>query len=103
MENGDRQIADREAVAVRPEAVEIRAVTSKIGPGIENVAEDRLDIADMLADRDRTTEPLLKPGRRRKMVGVSMGLEEPVDRYLLRTPIDRKSTRLNSSPSCAPR
>src|SRR3546814_4586277 len=39
----------------------------------------------MRAERDRTTEPLLKPGRRRKMVGVSMGLEEPVDRYPLGT------------------
>src|SRR3546814_17526068 len=80
VEHGDREVADRKTFAIRPEPAEVRTVAAELGAGVENVAEHRLDVADMLADRYRAAEDIPKPGRRRQMVGMRMGLEQPVDR-----------------------
>ena len=51
------EFADREALAVNEQMVELAAVTLEFGPGIENLAEDVLNDADVLADAERATEP----------------------------------------------
>src|SRR3546814_18790824 len=80
VEHGDREVADRKTFAIRPEPAEVRTVAAELGAGVANVAEHRLAVADMLADRYRAAEDIPKPGRRRQMVGMRMGLEQPVDR-----------------------
>src|SRR3546814_19884172 len=80
VEHGDREVADRKTFAIRPEPAEVRTVAAELGAGVENVAEHRLDVADMLADRYRAAEDIPKPGRRRQMVGMRIGHEQPVER-----------------------
>ena len=71
---GDRvEFADREALAVNEQMVELAAVTLEFGPGIEDLAEGVLDDADVLADAERAAEPLFDVGRGREVVSVDVG------------------------------
>ena len=66
---GDRvEFADREALAVNEQMVELAAVTLEFGPGIEDLAEGVLDDADVLADAERAAEPLFDVGRGKEVV-----------------------------------
>src|SRR6516225_739177 len=56
--HGDRvEFADREALAIYEQPVELAAVALEFGPGIENLAEDVLDDTDVLADAECAPEP----------------------------------------------
>ena len=59
--------------------IELAAVTLEFGSGVEDLAEDVLDDADLLADAERTAEPFLDVGRCREVVRVDVGLENPLD------------------------
>ena len=68
--------------------VELAAVALELGSGIEHLAEDVLDDADVLADGERAAEPVLDVGRDRKVVRVDVGLDNPLD-LEARLPISR--------------
>jgi hypothetical protein len=51
----------------------------ELGPGVENLAEDVLNDADVLADAERAAEPFLDVGRSREVVRVDVGLQDPFD------------------------
>ena len=70
--------ADLEALAILEQMVELRAVMGKARPGIEDLAEHVLHLADMIADADPAAEMFLDIGRRREMVGMDMGFQHPV-------------------------
>ena len=73
------EFADRKALAVKEQVIELAAVTLEFGSGVEDLAEDVLDDADLLADAERTAEPFLDVGRCREVVRVDVGLENPLD------------------------
>jgi hypothetical protein len=73
------EFADREALAVNEQMVELAAVALEFGPGIEDLAEDVLNDTDVLADAERAAEPFLDVGRGREVVRVDVGLEDPFD------------------------
>ena len=71
---GDRvESADREALAIDKQMVELATVVLELGPGIEDLAEDVLNDADILADAELAAEPFLDVGRSREMVCVERG------------------------------
>ena len=74
-----REAADREAVAVDEEPVELAAVALELGALVEDLAEGVLDDADVLADADPAAQPLLQIGRGREVVGMDVGFEDPLD------------------------
>ena len=51
------EVADSEALKIDEQIVELAAIALELGPGIENLAEDVLNDADVLADAERATEP----------------------------------------------
>ena len=57
--------ADREALAVGEQMVELAAVTLELGPGIEDLAEDVLNDTDVLANSEHAAEPFLDVRRGR--------------------------------------
>src|SRR5699024_5311075 len=74
-----RDAADRECVAVGEELVELAAVTLECGSCIEDLAERVLNDGDVLTDADATAELLLDIGRGREMIGMNVGLQNPVE------------------------
>ena len=71
---GDRiESADREALAIDKQMVELAAVALELGPGIEDLSEDVLDDINFLADAERAAEPLFDVGRGREVVSVDVG------------------------------
>ncbi len=93
------ELADRERLPVGEQVVELRAVRVEIGE-VEHFLERRLNAADALPDGDTAAEPLLEIGRGRQMIGVSMGLEDPVDREPLR--LDERGDRVGRGRARAP-
>ena len=74
-----RHGADRVAVAVLEQAVELRAVALELGALVEDLAEGLLHDGDPGADADLAAELLLDVGRGRQVVGVDMGLDQPLE------------------------
>ena len=72
----DGEIADGERLAVHEQPVEIAAVGLQVG-GVEDRAEDLLDLLDVLADADLRAGLRLHVGRAGEMVGVGVGLQRP--------------------------
>ncbi len=71
--------ADGEAVAVVEKLVELAAVAAERGPFVEDFAEDVLHLDDVAADGQTAAEAFLQVGRGRQVVGVSVGLQQPVN------------------------
>src|SRR3546814_19397452 len=59
--------------------IEVGSVALESAPVVEQLAEAVLYGDDMLANRDLAAELFLEMRRCRKMVGVGMGLQQPVD------------------------
>ena len=72
------QIADRKRVAVREQAVPLRAVRREIRQVVDRLPQ-LLHVGDLLADRGRRAELLLQVDGGGEMVGVRMRVEDPVD------------------------
>ena len=73
------EAADGKSFAVLEEMVELAPVVGQVG-GVEDRTKNLLHLADMFADADLRTGFLFDVGRARKVVGVGVGLEHPVDR-----------------------
>ena len=71
-------LADVKAVALFEERVELRAVALELGALVEDLAEGVLDDPDVVADADLAAELLLKIGRGGEVVGMDMGLQDPL-------------------------
>src|SRR6516225_5053299 len=77
---GDRvEVADSEALVIDEQMVKLAAVALELGPSVENLAEDVLNDADVLAYAERAAEPFLDVGRSREVVRVDVGLQDPFD------------------------
>jgi hypothetical protein len=74
-----RQAADREALAVDEQMIELAAVALKLRPGVEDLAEDVLHDTNVLANAERAAEPFLHVRRGREVIRVDVGLEDPLD------------------------
>ena len=71
--------ADREALAVLEQVVELAAVAADVG-GVKDGAKDLLHLANMLADANLGAGCELDIGRARHMIGMRVRLQHPVDR-----------------------
>ena len=78
MQGDHVEFADRKALAVKEQVIELAAVTLEFGSGVEDLAEDVLDDTDLLADAERTAELFLDVRRCREVVRVDVGLENPL-------------------------
>ena len=73
-----RNRPEREFLLVPEELVELAAVALELGPGIDHLAEGLLDDGDALADRELAADLRLDVGSGRQVVGMDMGLEQPL-------------------------
>jgi hypothetical protein len=58
--------------------VELRAVALELGAFVEDLAEGVLHDHDLAADADLAAELLLDVGRSRQVVGMDVGLDDPL-------------------------
>ena len=65
-------------ITVVEQQIELAAVTLEIRTCIEDFAERVLDDGDLLADTELAAKLLLDIGRGGKMIGVDVGLENPI-------------------------
>src|SRR3546814_2424116 len=65
--------------AVGNELVELRTVARELGAFVEYLPEHTLDGDDFPTDDELAAKLFLKIGRGRKVIGMGMGLENPVD------------------------
>src|SRR5581483_10774164 len=65
-------------VAILEQAVELAAVAAEFGALVEDLSERLLDGEDVVANSDSAAELLLDVGRSREMVGMGMGLDQPL-------------------------
>ena len=72
------QAAQHEGVAVGQQSVKLAAVASKFGAGIEQLAKLVLHRGDVRADGQLAAEIFLQVGRRRQVVGMHMGFQQPL-------------------------
>jgi hypothetical protein len=70
--------ADIVGVAVLEQGVELRAVALELGAFVEDLAEGVLHDHDLVTDADLAAELVLDVRRSRKVVGVHMGLDDPL-------------------------
>jgi hypothetical protein len=70
--------ADLVGVAVLEQGVELRAVALELGAFVEDLAEGVLHDHDLVADADLAAELLLDVGRGGQVVGMDMGLDDPL-------------------------
>ena len=63
--------------------VELRAVGVEGLLEVEEVLEQPLHVGDVLADADPAAELLAQVGGGAQMVGMGVGLEDPVDREIM--------------------
>ncbi len=77
-------VADCEAVALGEEPVELRAAAGHLVAEIVDVLPLVLDLGDVLADTDRRTDLVLDVAGRREVIGMGVGLEQPLDLEPLR-------------------
>ena len=73
------QSADAELLAVRKQVVELAAVGQETALQVEQFLEHRLHLADMPADGNAPAQLLLDVARAGQVVGMGMGLEDPVE------------------------
>ena len=83
----------RECVAVVEQPVELAAVALELGAGIEDLAEHVLHDGDVLADAELAAELLLDIGRGRKMIGMDVGLENPIKLEIVSADMSRSAGR----------
>jgi hypothetical protein len=79
VQRDDGDVSDRKLIAVLEEPIELRAVPREVGASVEQFSEDVLDADDFPADRELAAQVLLEIGRGRQVIGVSVGLQEPID------------------------
>jgi hypothetical protein len=72
-------LADLVGVAIVEQPVELAAVALELGAFVEDLAEGVLHDGDVLADADLAAQLLLDIGRGRQVVGVDMGLDQPLE------------------------
>ena len=77
-------LADRVGVAVVEQPVELRAVALELGALVEDLAEGVLHDGDVAADAELAAQLLLDVGRGGQVVGMDMGLDQPLDREAVR-------------------
>lgn len=70
---------DRKAVPIGEEAVELRTVALEFGSFIEDFAKGVRNDNDVLADPQFSPELALNIGRRRQMIGMDVGLDQPLE------------------------
>jgi hypothetical protein len=75
----DLGLADVEGFAVVEQVVELAAVGQKAALQVVELLEGGLHLADVVADADAPADALLQVARTREVVGVRVGLEDPVD------------------------
>lgn len=73
------EVADGEAAVVFEQHVELAAVAGKTLAFVEQLAEHLLHHGDLVADRHPGAELCLEVGRGGQVIGVHVGLEDPVD------------------------
>jgi hypothetical protein len=71
--------SDHVGVAILEQRVELRAVALELGAFVEDLAEGVLHHGDLVADADLAAELLLDVGRGRQVVGMDMGLDDPLE------------------------
>src|SRR4051812_26093313 len=71
------QAADRIAIAVLEQPVELAAVARELGIFVKHLAKGILHHGDALADADLAAKFRLDVGRSREMAGMHMRLDEP--------------------------
>jgi hypothetical protein len=71
--------ADHVGVAILEQRVELAAVALELGAFVEDLAEGVLHHGDVAADADLAAELLLDVGRARQVVGMDMGLDQPLE------------------------
>ena len=74
-----RDRAQHEVVAVLEQPVELTAVALEIRAGVEDLAEHVLHDGDVPADGEQAADLALQVGRCREVVGMDVGLEDPLD------------------------
>src|SRR3546814_6529804 len=74
-----RDLAYHQLFAVGNELVELRTVARELGAFVEYLPEHTLDGDDFPTDDELAAKLFLKIGRGRKVIGMGMGLENPVD------------------------
>ncbi len=77
VQGGGLQAPDGKRLAIGEQVAELRAVGGQVGR-VEDAAEFPLDLRDSGADAHQPAEALLEPGRRREMVRMGVGFEQPV-------------------------
>ena len=70
--------ADFVGVAIFKERVELRTIALELGAFVEDFAKGLLHVDDLGADADFPAELLLQVRRGRQVVGVDMGLDDPL-------------------------
>ena len=78
------QITDSEHLPVLQQDIELRAVHTEFGLEIEDALEHFLHPGDLVADTDLSSELLPQVGRRTQVVGMCMGLQDPLYLQALR-------------------
>ena len=77
------QGANRKGVAVFKQVVELAAVGSEFRLQMEDALEHVLHLGDLAADGNFAAQVLAQIGRRREVVGMGMGFQNPVHRQVL--------------------
>ena len=77
------ELADAEGLAVPEQVVELAAVGQEGALEVVDLLERRLDLADVLADGDAPADLLLQVARAGQVVGMRVGLENPLRRQVL--------------------
>src|SRR3546814_7408891 len=76
-------VADPKRFAIPEQMVELRAVGGEGLLKVEDLLEYPLHLGDVRADADPAAERRLQVRRGREVVGMGVGLEDPVDRETL--------------------
>ena len=83
--------ADLEALAVLEQVVELRAVAGEAALGVVDLGEGVLDGGDPRADPDPPAERVAQVRGSREVVGMHVGLEDPVEPELRRADVPGRS------------
>ena len=71
------QLADMEAVALLEQGIKLRPVALKLAAFVEHLAEGVLHHGDLVANADLAAQMVLQIGRRRQVIGMDMGFQDP--------------------------
>ena len=84
-EDSTLQATNVEGIFLTEQPIKLTTITLKLGAGIECLAEDFLDIADMGADAGFTAQHLVKVRCRGQVISVYMSLKYPLNRQIIAT------------------